>query len=100
MPCFRRCNCNSNQNSGEHSVCGAIAFVSDLEKSVTSCNECRKQEFRQGQAFGLKWSRLHEPSKTLEIMKGPQRQTWQHSCAHVSGRRGPSRSGGCMIMMI
>jgi integrase len=35
---------------------------------------------RQGEALGLKWSRLHEPSKTLEIMKGLQRQTWQHGC--------------------
>jgi integrase len=33
---------------------------------------------RQGEALGLKWSRLHEPSKTLEIMRGLQRQSWQH----------------------
>jgi hypothetical protein len=33
--------------------------------------------------------RLHEPSKTLEIMKGLQRQTWQHGCAdpHLCGAR-------------
>jgi integrase len=44
---------------------------------------------RQGEALGLKWARLHEPSKTLEIMKGLQRQTWQHSCAdpHACGAR-------------
>ena len=44
---------------------------------------------RQGEALGLKWSRLHEPSKTLEIMKGLQRQTWQHGCAdpHACGAR-------------
>lgn len=44
---------------------------------------------RQGEALGLKWSRLHEPSKTLEIMKGLQRQTWQHGCAdpHTCGTR-------------
>jgi integrase len=30
---------------------------------------------RQGEALGLKWRRLHEPSKTLEIMRGLQRQT-------------------------
>jgi len=44
---------------------------------------------RQGEALGLKWSRLHEASKTLEIMKGLQRQTWQHSCAdpHACGAR-------------
>jgi integrase len=44
---------------------------------------------RQGEALGLKWSRLHEPSKTLEIMKGLQRQTWQHGCddPHVCGAR-------------
>jgi integrase len=44
---------------------------------------------RQGEALGLKWSRLHEPSKTLEIMKGLQRQTWQHGCAdpHACGTR-------------
>jgi integrase len=42
-----------------------------------------------GEALGLKWSRLHEPSKTLEIMKGLQRQTWQHGCAnpHACGAR-------------
>jgi len=40
-------------------------------------------------ALRLKWSRLHEPSKTLEIMKGLQRQTWQHGCAgpHACGAR-------------
>jgi len=44
---------------------------------------------RQGEALGLKWSRLHEASKTLEIMKGLQRQTWQHGCAdpHACGAR-------------
>jgi len=44
---------------------------------------------RQGEALGLKWSRLHEPSKTLEIMKGLQRRTWQHGCAdpHACGAR-------------
>jgi integrase len=44
---------------------------------------------RQGEALALKWPRLHEPSKTLEIMKGLQRQTWQHGCAdpHACGAR-------------
>ncbi len=44
---------------------------------------------RQGEALGLKWARLHEPSKTLEIRKGLQRQTWQHGCAdpHTCGTR-------------
>ncbi len=44
---------------------------------------------RQGEALGLKWSRLHEPSKTLEIMQGLQRRTWQHGCAdpHACGAR-------------
>lgn len=43
----------------------------------------------QGEALGLKWSRLHKPSKTLEIMKGLQRQTWQHGCGdpHACGAR-------------
>lgn len=44
---------------------------------------------RQGEALGLKWSRLHEPSKTLEIMQAVQRRTWQHGCAdpHACGAR-------------
>jgi len=36
---------------------------------------------RQGEALGLQWSRLHEPSQTLEIMRALQRRTWQHGCA-------------------
>jgi len=36
---------------------------------------------RQGEALGLKWCRLHEPSKTLEIMRALQRRTWLHGCA-------------------
>ncbi len=35
---------------------------------------------RQGEALGLKWSRLHQPSKTLEVRKALQRRTWQHGC--------------------
>lgn len=44
---------------------------------------------RQGEALGLKWSRLHEPSKTLEIMQAVQRRTWQHGCAdpHACGAK-------------
>jgi integrase len=44
---------------------------------------------RQGEALGLKWSRLHEPTKTLEIMRGLQRRTWHHGCAnpHACGAR-------------
>jgi len=44
---------------------------------------------RQGEALGLKWSRLHEPSKTLEIVRALQRRTWQHGCAdpHACGKR-------------
>jgi integrase len=44
---------------------------------------------RQGEALALKWNRLHEPSKTLEIMKGLQRRTWQHGCddPHACGDR-------------
>jgi integrase len=44
---------------------------------------------RQGEALGLKWARLHEPSKTLEIMKGLQRRTWAHGCddPHRCGAR-------------
>lgn len=42
---------------------------------------------RQGEALGLKWSRLHEPSKTLQIMQAVQRRAWQHGCAdpHACG---------------
>ena len=42
---------------------------------------------RQGEALGLKWTRLHEPSKTLEIMQALQRRTWEHGCAdpHTCG---------------
>jgi integrase len=44
---------------------------------------------RQGEALGLKWFRLHEPTKTLEIMRALQRRTWQHGCAdpHACGAR-------------
>jgi len=44
---------------------------------------------RQGEALGLKWSRLHEPSKTLEIMQALQRHTWEHGCSdpHACGCR-------------
>jgi hypothetical protein len=44
---------------------------------------------RQGEALGLKWSRLREPTETLEIMKGLQRQIWQHGCTdpHACGAR-------------
>ena len=42
---------------------------------------------RQGEALGLKWFRLHEPTETLEIMRALQRRTWQHGCAdpHACG---------------
>jgi integrase len=44
---------------------------------------------RQGEALGLKWSRLHDPTRTLDIMRAVQRQTWQHGCAdpHACGSR-------------
>jgi integrase len=44
---------------------------------------------RQGEALGLKWPRLHEPSKTLEVMRALQRRTWHHGCAdlHACGAR-------------
>lgn len=35
---------------------------------------------RQGEALGLKWSRLDTASKTLRISKALQRRTWQHGC--------------------
>jgi integrase len=44
---------------------------------------------RQGEALGLQWSRLHEPTRTLEVMRALQRRTWQHGCAdpHACGTR-------------
>lgn len=36
---------------------------------------------RQGEALGLKWSRLDTGSKTLRISSALQRQSWQHGCA-------------------
>jgi integrase len=44
---------------------------------------------RQGEALGLKWSRLDEASKTLRISKALQRRTWQHGCddPHRCGAR-------------
>ena len=59
----------------------AVHGVADVSKPKTAKVE--------GEALGLKWSRLHEPSKTLEIMKGLQRRTWQHGCAdpHACGAR-------------
>jgi len=42
---------------------------------------------RQGEALGLKWSRLHEPSKTLEIMRlaaaDPANTEWQRDLSVV-----------------
>jgi len=36
-----------------------------------------------------RWWRLHEPTKTLEIMRALQRRTWHHGCAdpHACGAR-------------
>src|SRR6266487_1579692 len=44
---------------------------------------------RQGEALGLKWSRLDEGSKTFQIRKSIQRRTWQHGCddPHACGAR-------------
>ena len=44
---------------------------------------------RQGEALGLKWSRLDEATKTLRISKALQRRTWQHGCddPHACGAR-------------
>ncbi len=44
---------------------------------------------RQGEALGLKWSRLDEETKTLQIRKALQRQIWQHGCddPHACGAR-------------
>lgn len=36
---------------------------------------------RQGETIGLKWSRLNTDTKTLQITRQLQRQTWQHGCA-------------------
>ena len=35
----------------------------------------------------LQWARLHDPTRTLEIMRALQRRTWQHGCAdpHACG---------------
>jgi integrase len=37
---------------------------------------------RQGQALGLKWSRLDKETRTLQVQKAIQRRTWQHGCAN------------------
>lgn len=44
---------------------------------------------RQGEALGLKWSRLDGVTKTLRIRKALQRRTWQHGCddPHACGAR-------------
>ncbi len=44
---------------------------------------------RQGEALGLKWSRLDKVTKTLRISKALQRRTWQHGCddTHACGAR-------------
>jgi integrase len=44
---------------------------------------------RQGEALGLKWRRLDEETKTLQIRKALQRRTWQHGCdnAHACGAK-------------
>ena len=44
---------------------------------------------RQGEALGLKWSRLDEETRTLQIRKAIQRRTWQHGCAnpHACGAK-------------
>jgi integrase len=40
---------------------------------------------RQGEALGLKWSRLHEPTKTIEVVRALQRRNWHHGCADPHG---------------
>jgi integrase len=35
---------------------------------------------RQGESIGLKWARLDTKARALRIVKGLQRQTWQHGC--------------------
>lgn len=44
---------------------------------------------RQGETLALKWSRLDKKTKTLQIAKQLQRQTWQHGCtdAHACGAK-------------
>ena len=44
---------------------------------------------RQGEALGLKWSRLDVTTKTLRIRMALQRRTWQHGCdnPHACGAR-------------
>ena len=44
---------------------------------------------RQGEALGLKWSRLDEETRTLQIRKAIQRRTWQHGCEnpHACGAK-------------
>ena len=44
---------------------------------------------RQGEALGLKWPRLDEETKTLQIRKGLQRRTWEHGCdnPHACGAK-------------
>ena len=44
---------------------------------------------RQGEALGLKWSRLDVATKTLRIRMALQRRTWQHGCdnPHACGAR-------------
>jgi integrase len=36
--------------------------------------------FRQGEALGLRWSRLKESTKSLRVRKQLQRHVWQHGC--------------------
>lgn len=44
---------------------------------------------RQGETLALKWSRLDKRTKTLQIKKQLQRQTWQHGCKdhHACGAK-------------
>jgi integrase len=35
---------------------------------------------RQGETIGLKWTRLNESTRTLNIAKQLQRRTWEHGC--------------------
>src|SRR2546425_850872 len=44
---------------------------------------------RQGEALGLKWSRLDEETKSLSVRKALQRHSWEHGCddPHACGAR-------------
>ena len=93
--CIDGCICKPGMTSGE-TRCGSDDSLLGRSRPPTGRavntiqNSWRTSpllDVADHMAGAWKWARLHEPTKTLEIMKGLHRRTWQHGCAdpHACG---------------